>query len=324
MCLETSEGLKPFLTSEPGGVLDTNVCRAILELNSGYIFSIANRNRAEEAVQLKLQNLAEYERYFGILDHDSMTALQDLAVIYELNGDLTRSQATYQEAKRRFEQTRRLDTYDGINVSYNLAWSHFLLGDLPGAESLLREALARSLRVYNPEYPLTLDIQHRLVRVLAEARRWSEAEDLAEKTLVGRRRVLGAGDGRTAYSEVVLARLLIQRGQLERAEPLLVDARTIFRGEDFAEQPRLAAAAENWLGALYLARKDYTRAAEQLLPLAEQFLHLTIQMSPEERRICIGHIISLYQATEKPEKVLEWQAKQGEIANLAAKSEQKD
>src|SRR5262249_48536100 len=143
-------------------------------------------------------------------------------------------------------------------------------------------------------------------RVLAEQGHSEQAEKLAVETLAARRRTLPANDGRTAYTMVVLGRILLERGQLDEAQSLLEEARTIFLGH-YAGQTRLAAAAENWLAAVYLARKDYVQAERLLLPLSEQFLSPTILMSPQEQRLCIGHIVSLYQALNKPELVATWQ-----------------
>ena len=102
-----------------------------------------------------------------------------------------------------------------------------------------------------------------------------------------RQRTLPANDGRTAYTMLVLGRILLERGELEKAQPLLEAAQTIFL-RYYAGQPRLAAAAENWLGAVHLARKDFVKAEHLLLRLSGEFLLPTIQMSPQEQRVCLG------------------------------------
>jgi tetratricopeptide (TPR) repeat protein len=170
---------------------------------------------------------------------------------------------------------------------------------------VLKEARERASRVFGEDHPITLDLQHRLSRVLSDEERWDEAGELAEQTLAARRRVLAPASGRTAYTMVVVARVLLERGELDRAESLLQEARTVFR-ENYADQPRLAAAAENWLGAVYLARHNLAEAERALLPLREQFLAPTIQMSPRERRECLKHIVQLYEALQQPEQAAEW------------------
>jgi tetratricopeptide (TPR) repeat protein len=231
-------------------------------------------------------------------------------------GDVRHAEASYHQAMQGFEKLGLENTYDGVNCLQNLSFLPFLRGDAKGAESALRNARARASRAFSPEHPLTLGIQYRLARALSDQGQWREAEEILEATLATWHRIPKSDPGRTAFTGVLLARVLIERGELKRAESLLADARTVFR-QSYAGQPRLAAAAENWLGAVYLARKDFVKAAEYLLPLADQFLLPTIQMSPEERRVCIGHIVSLYQARNEPAKAEEWQKNLGRVCGVS-------
>ena len=79
-------------------------------------------------------------------------------------------------------------------------------------------------------------------------------------------------------------------------------------------KPELFPQAANWLGAIEVARKNYPKAETLLLSGADQFFLPSAEMSPHERRLAVGHIVQLYQAWEKPEKVASWQKKLDDLA----------
>jgi hypothetical protein len=90
----------------------------------------------------------------------------------------------------------------------------------------------------------------------------------------------------------------------------------IFR-EHLATKPDLAAQAANWLGTILVARKDYTSAETLLLSGADLILSRAAEMSPNERRAAVGHIVSLYEAWGKPEKAAVWQKKLDSLGPIA-------
>jgi tetratricopeptide (TPR) repeat protein len=320
LSLATWQGLKQVVESTPRGSFDSRIYRAALDAESAYINLLANTKSPEHAARLKRENVAAYERVFGTEDHGSITALHDLAVELELAGDFAEAERTYREAGKRFERTGQMDSADGLMCVYNAGWCRFLQGDSAGARSILLDARSRAARIFIPDHPILLDIQHRLARVLIDEGRWDDAEELIKTTLGARRRVLPPNNGRTAYSMVVLARVLLERGKLPEAESLLTEARTVFRNH-YATQPRLLATAENWLGAVHLARHDYVRAENLLVPLADEFLLPTIEMSPRERRDCLSHLVRLYQGLDHPEKSDAWQRRIDALNKLTAPQE---
>lgn len=313
LSLETWHGLRRLTPSKPETSIEKELFRAMLDAQSAYVWAMANTSEPQKAAKLKRENQAEYERVFGTDDHDTVTALQDLAVILELSGDFAQAERTYEDASQRFARAGHSETYDGFLCMHNRYWCRFLQGDTSGAESGLAEARSRATRLFNAEHPITLDIQHRLSRVLIDQGRLKEAETLAEQTLEARKRVLTSNDGRTAYTMVVLGSLFVRSGQLDRAEPLLEQARNIFRQQSYARQPRLVAVAENWLGTVQLARRDYAQAERLLLPLSEQFLAPTVQMSPKERREALSHLVKLYDDWGKPKEAARWREKLNSI-----------
>src|SRR5207253_8108567 len=119
----------------------------------------------------------------------------------------------------------------------------------------------------------------------------------------------------TARTLLYLGRVLVETNKLEEAEPLLQQALTIFRKDGSSKsRPELAAQAANWLGAIQLARKAYPEAEALLLPDSDRFFAHAGDMSPNERRLAFGHIVSLYQALGNAEQAAVWQKKLDQLA----------
>ena len=83
--------------------------------------------------------------------------------------------------------------------------------------------------------------------------------------------------------------------------------------------PELAAAAENWLGAARLARHDYAGAEGLMLQNVERVFVPTGELSPNERRLAVGHLVELYRAWGKPEEYAKWERKLDDLARVKAR-----
>jgi tetratricopeptide (TPR) repeat protein len=193
----------------------------------------------------------------------------------------------------------------------SLPWSALLQGYPKDASRVLAEAFPRAVKVLGPDHYATLQIQRVLARAYAEEGRLNEAEVLCKEALDTLRRTRANQEGQgAARTELYLGRVLVEKGKLDEAEPYLQDALRFFRS-DAAHKPKpeLGAQAANWLGAIQLARNDYAQAETNLLSGWEQFFARTAEMSPNERRLAVSHIISLYQALGNPELIAVWQKK---------------
>ena len=98
---------------------------------------------------------------------------------------------------------------------------------------------------------------------------------------------------------------------------MLEEAKTIFR-DNYAQRPELAAQPENWLGTILVLQKEPAIAEELMLKGADQFLAPTAELSPNERREGVNHVIQLYQALGRPEKAAEWERRLGEFLSSPA------
>jgi tetratricopeptide (TPR) repeat protein len=208
-----------------------------------------------------------------------------------------------------FERTGLADQQDNYFCVKELAMSRLLQGDAAEAEKLLLEVLPRSRQRLGPDDRVTLYVQRVLARALAEEGRLEQAESVCKETLDALRRTTANQESHSiARTLLYLGRVLVEQAKVEEAEPLLQEALKLFRADAWS-QPRseLAGQVENWLGTIQLARKAYPEAEALMLPNAEHFFAPDAEMSPHERRLAIGHIVSLYQASDKPDQAAAWQ-----------------
>jgi serine/threonine protein kinase len=247
------------------------------------------------------------ERVLGPYDKDTICALADVGGMMEYRGTWADAEHHLQEALTRFQRIGKADDRVALICLKELAMCHLLQGDPASADKLLAEAASRATRILGTNSLYTLQFQRARARALAEEGRLEEAEALAKATLAARRRQTSdfSGTGRTL---LYLGGILVQEGKLGEAEPYLQEALKIF-GEHLPMKPELAPQAANWLGAIQVARKDYPQAQTLLLSGPEQFFIPATEMSPNERRIAVGHIVKLYEAWGKPDQTAVWQKK---------------
>src|SRR6266404_2028556 len=278
-----------------------------------YSESLAEQAKWQEAEPIARQIFQIRERVLGPDDPATISSLGDLGELLQMRGRNAEAEPYVREALARLQRNGFADTQDGFICVKELAVTRLLQGDPVEAEKLLAEALSRARKRFGPDNYMTLFVQRVLVRALAEEGRLVDAEALGKETLNARVRTKAnqddVGTGRTL---LYLGRVLVEESKLDEAEPLLQEALTIFRKDDsIKSRPELAGQAENWLGAIQLARKAYPQAEALMLPGSERFFatRANAEMSPNERRLAVGHIVNLYQTWGKPEQTAIWQKK---------------
>jgi len=280
-------------------------------LNSQQLYAVALRDggHTREAESLQSQVLQVLERVLGSNDVATINATTELGQILEVRGAYPEAEHYIRKALAGRERIGVADQRDGLFDVKELAVLRLLQGDPSGARKLLEEVLPRSRGRLGPNHRFTLHIQRALVCALAEEGKLDEAEALGKETLDALRRTRADQEGHgAARTELFLGRVLVQEGKLDEAEPLLQAALTFFREEEWSKaKPELAAMAANWLGAIQLARKAYPEAEKLLLPDSDRFFAPAADMSPNDRRLAVGHILNLYQALGNPEQAAVWQ-----------------
>jgi serine/threonine protein kinase len=287
--------------------------RDTLESEELYVEALYETGQSQEAERLARQVLQIRQRLWQD-DPDTIHSLENLGLVLSARGGAWAEAEHYiREARARFERLQPgfADTQNGLSCIKEIAILRLLQGDPAEAEKLMEEALPRARQRLGPDHNYTLFIQRVLVRALAEVGRLDEAEALGKETLDARLRTrVNQDEFGTARTMLYLGRVLVQENKLDEAEPWLQEALTTFlRDGSMKSRPELAAQAENWLGAIQIGRKAYPQAEALMLPGSGLFFAAKAEISPNERRLAVGHIVRLYEAWEKPEEAAVWRQK---------------
>ena len=185
------------------------------------------------------------------------------------------------------------------------------------------EVNRRAIPNLGPDHQFTLHVQRALARALAENGQLDKAEALCKATLDLRSHSAAQLEPYgTMRTQLTLGRVLVEAGKLDEAEPPLNEALKFFREDPVCQpRPELAAQAANWLGAIQVERKSFAEAETNLLSGSAQFFVPTSDMTPNERRLAVGHIVKLYEVWGKPEQAAAWQKKLDGLAGAQTRRE---
>ena len=136
--------------------------------------------------------LEAQERVFGPEHPDTLTSVNNLAVLLESQGNYGAAEPLYRRALEARERVLGPEHPDTIILVNNLAALLDSQGDYAAAESLHRRALEAQERVLGPEHPDTLTTVSNLAELLEKANHSGEAEPLHKRLLDVQERKLGA------------------------------------------------------------------------------------------------------------------------------------
>jgi serine/threonine protein kinase len=281
--------------------------RDTLSAQELYCDALADGGKFQEATPIVRRTFEVRERVMGPDDFDTICSLGDLGQCLSVSGGWAEAEPYFQEALKRFQRKGWADRRESLLCVKEVAFARLLQGDSAAADRLLTDMIPRAERVLGTNAMLTLQFQRVRARALIEGDDFDGAEVLTKTALAARRNQASDLRG-TAYTLLYLGRVLVEKGKFGEAEPHLKEALTIFR-EQLPGKPELAAQAANWLGVIQTQRTNYADAEILLLAGAEQFFIPAAEMSPNERRLAVGHIIGLYQAWRKPDQAGVWQKK---------------
>ena len=172
----------------------------------------------ESAVAMYEKSLSLRRKVLGNDHPDTLSAANDLGVVYEESGRLKEAEPYVREAlegRRRVLGNDHPDTLSSIN---NMGYLLQGQGKLKEAEPYLREAFEGNRRVLGRDDPETLNSAFNLGNLLESQGRPKEAEPYHRDALEGRRRVLGRDHPQTLDSLDSMAGYLKNQGRLQEAE----------------------------------------------------------------------------------------------------------
>ncbi len=203
--------------------------------------SLLSLGRSAEAEPLLKDALTGRRRVLGETHPETISSINNYAVVLESLGRLAEAEPLYKDALERYRRVRGDDHPDTITSINNYASVLRLLGRSAEAEPLYKDALERSRRVLGEDHPDTLRAINNYAPVLLSLGRSGEAEPLYKDALERRRRVLGEDHPDTIQSFSNYAFVLDSLGWSAEAEPQHKEALERSRrvlGEDHPETIR--------------------------------------------------------------------------------------
>ncbi|KAJ6198058.1 hypothetical protein J3E72DRAFT_384946 [Bipolaris maydis] len=182
-----------------------------------YYFLMGNNGIAEELCKSTLEIA---ENVYGRKHLETLTSLNNLAVVLKHQGKLEEAEEMHREALQGREKIfgrEHLNTLDSFN---NLAIVLECQGKLEEAEEMHREALQGYEKIFGREHLDTLTSLNNLAVVLDKRGKLEEAEEMHREALQGREKIFGREHLDTLTSLNNLAVVLDKRGKLEEAEEM--------------------------------------------------------------------------------------------------------
>ncbi|HUV04754.1 MAG TPA: tetratricopeptide repeat protein [Armatimonadota bacterium] len=216
----------------------------------------------DAAEPLFRRTLDARERALGPEHPDTLTSVNNLALLLYSKGDYDAAEPLFHRALEGFERVFGPEHPDTLTSVNNLAGLLLSKGDYDAAEPLFRRTLDARERALGPDHSDTLASVNNLAGLLIERGDYDAAEPLFRRALEGFERVFGLEHPNTLTSVGNLAGSLEDKSDYDAAEPLYrraLEARERVLGP---EHPATLASVNN-LAALLYSKGDYD-AAEPL------------------------------------------------------------
>ncbi|MBC7880654.1 MAG: tetratricopeptide repeat protein [Anaerolineae bacterium] len=213
----------------------------------------------EKAQPLAKQALAIKEKALGSEHPEVAKSLNNLAVLYWLQGNFAEAEPLHKRALAIREKALGSEHPDVAKSLNNLATLYSERGNYAEAEPLYRRALAIREKALGPEHPDLAKSVNNLANLYADRGEYTEAELLYRRALAIWEKALGSEHLDVAKSLNNLATLYSERGSYAEAEPLYKRALAIREKALGSEHPDVAKSLHN-LADLYRQRGEYAEA----------------------------------------------------------------
>jgi len=228
----------------------------------------------QEATLLAEQSLAFREKVLGPYHPEVAESLNNLAVLYDVQGAYAKAEPFYIRSLDIREKTLGSMHPDIAQSLNNLAGLYYSQGIYARAEPLMVRALDISERALGVMHPEVAESLNNLAVLYETQGAYAKAETLHIRALSIREQALGAMHPKVAESLNNLAMLYEAQDAYAKAEPLLVRALDINEKVLHAMQPHVANSINN-LAILYQAQGAYAKAEPlyiRALDVSEQAL----------------------------------------------------
>ncbi len=204
-------------------------------------------------------------------DHATLSAMNNLAILYDNQGEYEKALPLYEECLRQNTVTFGQQHPVTLHSMNNLACLYDDQGQFTKALPLYKKCFRMRKDVLGDSHPDTLHSMNNLACLFLSKGKLGKALPLHEECLSIRKVVLGEKHLDTLSSMNNLSRLYYEQGDYEKALPLCKESlrlRKTILGENHAD----TLTSMNNLGILYMGQGEYEKA----LPLYEECLRQSI------------------------------------------------
>jgi CHAT domain-containing protein/tetratricopeptide (TPR) repeat protein len=201
------------IAAQVGGVSDINTLQS-------QVVQLYGQGKYSEAIVIAQRALTLGEQTLGREHPDTLTSVNNLALLYEAQGRYGEAEPLCKHALEGRERVLGREHPDTLISVNNLAQLYEAQGRYGEAEPLHKRALEGRERVLGREHPKTLTSVNNLAALYDRQGRYSEAEPLYKRALEASERVLGKEHPQTLGSVANLAVAYATQGRYGEAEPL--------------------------------------------------------------------------------------------------------
>ncbi len=277
-------------TENKWGRLDTNYCKALLNLSEIYYY----RGNIKEAIDSSYKLLSLLNRIHNKRSSEYAVVLNNIAIFYQDLGDAAKADSIFRDVLALRRKIFKGDNADLSESLFNCAYYAQLRGDFHDAEKLFTESLEMRKRLYRGDHPDIAASLGGLGNLYNLLGRYSEAENLMLQNTEMLRRLYRYDNSDLAVSLLNLANIYTNLSKYNKAEPLLKEALSIYRKIYKTENNELLTAI-NILGLFYYDLGKYDKAE----PLLKEALEMSRRLFLGDNNdvvISLNNLAVLYQA----------------------------
>ena len=178
-------------------------------------------DKAEPILKLALNSL---EASLGPENPQSSRARNNLALLFESQGNFREAEPLYVQSIAVLSRTRGDDYTDTIAVRNNLAFLYMMMEDYDRSAEMFERVQEQWMVLFGEEHQATLKAMNNLGRIYHKLQRLTEAEHLIQRAGEVRRSVLGAEHPDVVRSMIDLGSVYIDQQRLSEADTTLTEA----------------------------------------------------------------------------------------------------
>ena len=218
---------------------------------NNFAVNLQNQNKLEDSRELYVELLEEYRRKLGARHPSTLTVMNNLATNLQNLKQYDKAEVLYREVHATLKMALGVHHPSTLTVLENLGYCLDFSEKYSEAETAFREVFAGRRQILGNRHPQTLVAIHALGKVLLAQKKHKAAETLLRESLKDHQSQFPEGHWLTASAQSLLGESLIGLGQLEKAEPMVLDGYRGMKAQRGHFKPRLIEQAARRIVKLY-------------------------------------------------------------------------